>query len=142
MADQGIAAIPHHASTVAINSYLRDGITWTRFQTLAVLPRSEGGLAFFGAGGAAFQAFFGQAPIQLIEDRPECYDLFLAWLVPRSGKLRRLAELDLEQRRLTLPAAGVALSSLQNRGHWLRRVVESVLVHKALYLWFKIQKDH
>ena len=105
VADQGIAAIPHRESTVAIHSYLRNGITWTRLQALAVQPRAAGGCGLFVAGGRGMRDFFRQSPSALIEDRPECMDVFLAWLVPRTPKLRVLVERDPEQRKLSLPAA-------------------------------------
>ena len=90
VADAGIKAIPHTKATEAINTYLRDGVTWTRLKSLAMQTTREGG-AGLRMSVRSIEEFFGKAPVQLIPDRPECMVLFLSWLLPRSEKLAILA---------------------------------------------------
>ena len=47
---------------------------------------------------------------------------------------------DLTQRQLDLPAAALALNSLQDRGHFLRRHVDVIMLSKGLFLWYQAQK--
>ena len=141
VADQGIAAIPHHASTAAICTYLCDGVTWTRLRAIAVQAPSAGGVGMFRPQSRAEQDFFRTAPPSLIEDRPECVTKFLAWLLPRHERLRALAEKDMTQRNLVFASAPLALASLQSREHFFLRHVYVIMIRKGLYLWYCNQKE-
>ena len=132
VANAGLQEIPHQAATEAICTYLRDGVTWTRLHAIATQMRN------FGV--RAMEEFFRTSPPALIEDRPECVVVFLAWLLPRHERLAELAQIDMQQRDLKFAAAATALASLQNRSHVLRRHVDAVMLHKTLYLWYANQK--
>ena len=66
---------------------------------------------------------------------------FLRWLVPRHEKLHALVARDLEQRQLDPARSGVAVATLANRDHLLRRHIDLVMVSKGLYLWYAAQKE-
>ena len=95
----------------------------------------------FAHGSRAAELFFGNAPPSIIEDRPETAYLFLRWLLPRHEKLHTLVARDLEQRQLDPARSGVAVATLANRDHLLRRHIDLVMVSKGLYLWYAAQKE-
>lgn len=141
VADQGLIAIPHWKATQSVCTYLRDGITWSRLQAIATQGHHDGGLGFFRSGSQAAASFFDLAPPSIIEDRPETAYLFLRWLLPRHEKLLTLAARDFEQRQLDPATSGAVLATLGDRGHYLRRHVDMIMLSKGLYLWYATQKQ-
>ena len=134
VANAGIEQCGHHRETEAICTYLRDGITWSRLESIATQPEEQGGLGMMEPQSHEARTFFETAPPSLIEDRPECVVVFLKWLLPRHKRLAKLAARDLEQRDLEIRAAPIALTSLRETTHFLRRHVDMIMVSKAARL--------
>ena len=74
--DAGIRSVEeagHGKGTIAINTYLRDGLTWSRLAAIATLPEAAGGLALMRPRSREYRDVFDKAPPGIIEDRPETY---------------------------------------------------------------------
>ena len=99
----------------AIHTYLHDGVTWTSLQAISVQSREDGGLQMYVLNGERYVSFFGKSPPRMQDQRPELTKLFLQWLVPRFQDLAKLAEQDIQVRRLKLPQAAAALACLKSR---------------------------
>ena len=48
--DAGISEIPHMKNTQMLDTYLHDGITWSRLAAIAAQPRALGGLGLMAEG--------------------------------------------------------------------------------------------
>ena len=141
VADAGIREMVHSSHT-QINTYLRDGVTWSRLISIACQPVNRGGLGLLTNGSIEYRDFTAERPPKVLEDRPETDYEFLKWLIPRQKLLAKLVPHDVAARNLKMKPATVSAESLSNRTHCALRCVDAVLIHKALYLYykFKLQK--
>ncbi len=127
---------------LAIETYLRDGITWSRLKTIATAPPDRGGLALFAEDCQECHDFFKRAPPKIIDDRPETNAEFLEWLVKRQQVLAKLVARDLSQRNLSMPQAHQALASLSDAMDCVLRHIDLVLIKKGLYLFYLSKSCH
>jgi hypothetical protein len=137
MCDAGIDEMkPHGSSTIAISTYLREGITWTRLKAISVAAISAGGLALFAPQSIGFKKIFGTAPPTIIHMRPETHADFLVWLVPREAVLQRVCEKDFSQRTLQGSHHILAQSTLRSKRDLVMRRIDMVLLKRGLYLYY------
>ena len=135
VADAGVAEMGQHAEHLqAINTYLRDGVTWKRLRAIATQSVASGGLGLLQEGSRDCQALFGKAPPTLVDGRPECYWVFTKWLVPKQTLLAKMVAKDLETRDLKMKQAPVALASLTSRMECVLRHIDVVLLKRSLFL--------
>ena len=127
--------------TIALNSYLRDGVTWSRLAAIAVQDPEENGLGLFIEGSQAFADVFSSSPPRLIDERPQATLDFYRWLVKREPVLRRLISHDMRLRGLGGSDAQQALATITSNEDWARRRVDVVLFQKAMYM-FLLMKKH
>ena len=139
--DAGIRVM-HSKKVEAIETYVRDGITWSRLKTIATASLEHGGLALFAEASEESVNFFSRAPPKILEDRPETNAEFLEWLVPRQDVLAKLVAHDLSRRNLTMPQAQQALASLTDRMECVLRHIDLVLIKKGLYLFYLSKSCH
>ena len=143
--DAGIRSVEeagHGKGTIAINTYLRDGLTWSRLAAIATLPEAAGGLALMRPRSREYRDVFDKAPPGIIEDRPETYKDFLEWLVHREHTLKVLCNRDFEQRRLTGKEFRRAQESLNSRQAYLFRRIDVVLLQRGLSFYYHVKKHH
>jgi hypothetical protein len=124
----------------AIETYVRDGITWSRLKTIATGSLEHGCLALFAETSEEGVNFFNRAPPKILDDRPETNCFCLEWLLPRQDVLAKLVVHDLSRRNLTMPQAQQALASLTDRMDCVLRHIDLVLIKKGLYLYY-LSKD-
>jgi hypothetical protein len=135
--DAGLNAMgQQHKSLQLLNTYLRDGTTWSRLKAIAVSPVAAGGLALVIDGSMEYKRLFSVSPPRVMEERPETAAMFLEWLLPKQETLTKLVKADLQTRCLTSQAAATALETLGSRTDCLSRHVDYVLVKKGLFLFY------
>ena len=130
---------PHYKKSEALNRYLRRGITWSRLQTIAVLPVASGGLAMFTDGSRECVDFFKNAPPRLIEERPEATFDYMRWLITRQAQLAKLIKQDLDTRSLKGVDGRMGLETVSSLEDCILRHIDVVLMHKSLFLFHKIK---
>lgn len=81
-----------------------------------------------------FVAIFGQAPNNILENRPETASHFLGWLIHREETLEQCITKDLRDRNLS-DGAYRGLSSLQNPLGRVRRAIQYELLERTLYMY-------
>ena len=140
--DAGAAAMGKpHTELASISTYLRDGITWPRLQTLATRPIAAGGLGIMTEGTVQFKLIFNTQPPRLIDGRPEVTYYFLRWLIPKQDVLVKLVKHDLATRGLKMKQAAATLLTLQSRMQTVLRSIDVVMYHKGLFLFHYIKKN-
>ena len=131
VADQGLAEMGSlHDETKAISTYIHEGCTWHRFKSIAVQQLG------FVEGSPAFQALFRRAPPNNQDDRPATTCIFLQWLDERKHILGRVAKIDMDKRQLQSKHSKLAVPSLGSHERCILRRVASVLMNKALFLFY------
>ena len=130
----------HFKRTTSLNSYLRDGVTWTRLASIAVQPEAENGLALFAEESREFTDIFRSAPPKLIDERPQATLDFYRWLLPREGVIKKLVVQDMRLRNLSSAEAVTALSTITSTMDCALRRVYGVLMQKAMYMFVFIKK--
>ena len=140
VAAAGLAEMGREDDTLtSINTYLLDGITWSRLQQIATMPLAAGGLNLFQASSLAFKSVFSPSPPKMMEDRPECTAMFLEWLLPKQQTLATLINKDLSQRDLIKKSSKIAQRSLNSRQESILRYIDYVLLKKSLFLFYYIK---
>jgi hypothetical protein len=142
VADAGIDFMGTLSKDVlALNTYLHEGITWRRLQSIATQPLAAGGLALMRESSETFKSMFGVAPGSILDGRPETESHFLLWLIPRESTLVKCIERDLDDRSLA-DTAKTGLRTLQDPLGKVRRAISAELLERALYLfrWGKLHK--
>ena len=124
----------HHKHLKALNTYLFDGITYSRLQALATASAADGGLALMRDGSRAFKTLFVPMPPKMIDLRPEDTMEFLRWLIPREKVLAKLVQRDCETRDLSRTSANLGRDTLQKRSDALKRPIDAVLLHRCLHI--------
>ena len=124
----------------AIITYLHDGVTWMRLKAIAVKPHNQGGLGIMEENSRQYTSFFGKAPPTVMDERPETFACALEWLLPREHILRRLVIADFQTRDLKAQASVRAQSTLRSPKDRFFRRIAYVLVKKALFLFYLIEK--
>ena len=127
---------PHFKKGVALNTYLRQQITWSRLQAIAVQPKSSGGLGLFTATSAECRRVFGHAPPKLIDERPEATLDYNLWLVERQDVLTPLVAHDLASRSLEGTWGKDGLETLESLRDNICRRIDIVLMKKSLFLFY------
>ena len=125
---------------LALNNYLRDGVTWTRLQSIAVQPLHENGLNLFAEGSPEFNHMFRSPPPRLIYERPQATLDFFAWLVDREHVLKRLINHDMMLRGLTGTDAIQAHETINSARDCAFRRIDVVLMDKSLFMFYFIKK--
>ena len=131
---------PHGSHTVALNSYLRQGVTWSRLASIAVQPIAAGGLGLFTEGSRDFKAIFRSQPPRLIDERPEATVLWYEWLIPKQNVLAKLIACDLRSRNLQGTDGARGLKTLQTTRDCLCRSIDLVLMKKSMFLFYYVKK--
>ena len=141
VADQGLAASGDvYEAIKAISSYLHEGITWNRLKAISVKPELEGGIGVFNDGSEEFFAFFLPAPPKSMDERPDTTVAILGWLDRRPQILTRLVRHDIATRELQGKANKIARASLTNTTHQVMRRVLYIMLKKAMYVYYYIEK--
>ena len=139
--DAGTKAMgSHYKKTLALNNYLRDGVTWTRLAAIAVQPRDHDGLDLMVEGGHDYAFMFRSAPPKLLEERPQATLDFFKWLVRRESVLRLLVVKDMQLRALGGADATTALETITSNRDAILRRIDVVIMHKSLFMFFFIKK--
>ena len=122
--------------TSELCAYLNQGTTWSRLKAIATSTIAEGGLGLVQANGPQFKALFAEAPMTVLEDRPESAMRFLTWLRhgAREATLSQCAAQDLLQRTNLGPGAAKAVASLASREMRLKRGILGELLYRGLHL--------
>jgi hypothetical protein len=140
-ADAGLDQIlQHHKAMQALCTYLHEGITWRRLQSICCQPINAGGLHICGEASEQFHAVFGRAAGSILENRPESASHFLRWLIPREPVLSRCIAKDVEDRNLS-EGPKLAKQALEDPLGRVRRSIHYELLERALFL-FRWGKEH
>ena len=126
----------HMKDIKALCTYIFDGTTLLILQAIATKPIAEGGLNLMRYGSQQYKDMFEPLPPKMQDMRPELTMLFLKWLNKRERTLCLLVERDLAIRDLKMEQAAIGLATLQDRFAQLLRVVDTVLLHRGLYMFF------
>ena len=95
----GVSALGSvYVSTITLNNYLRDGVTWSRLASIAVQDPDHDGLGLFAEGSQEFAHVFGSSPPRLSDERPQATLDFYKWLIDRIPVLRLLIRADMRMR--------------------------------------------
>ena len=129
-----------HSRTVALNNYLRDGVTWSRLASIAVQDPEQDGLGLFAEGSQEFANIFGSSPPRLCDERPQATLDFYRWLMNREPILRLLINCDMRMRNLTGSDAVVALQTINSNEDWSLRRVNTVLLQKSMFMFLFMRK--
>ena len=135
--DENQALVGHEFGPLA--TYLNEGITWRRLQSLAVQSVANGGFGLFQEGSRAFKDVFAKAPCTILDGRPEVVKDFLEWLVPREEVLAQLVAKDVQDRGLAQDAQRTAVI-LNDKSFRVQRVIAYELLHRALYPYYCIKR--
>ena len=122
----------HHKHLKALNTYMFDGITYSRLQALATASGADGGLALMRDGSRAFKQLFVPMPPKMIDLRPEDTMEFLRWLIPRENVLAKLVKRDCETRDSSKTSSNLGRDTLQKRSDAFKRPIDAVLLHRCL----------
>ncbi len=125
-----------YAKTLALNTYLHEGITWSRLQGIACHSIEDGGLNLVRENSREWHRLFHKEPPKMMDQRPECTLLFLEWLIPVHSTLAKLAAHDIRTRDLQDPNAAIAVATLQSARDQAWRYIDCVMLHKSLYLFY------
>ena len=126
--------------TIALNTYLRDGVTWSRLASIAVQDEADNGLGLFQEYSREFTAIFRSAPPKLIDERPQATLDFYKWLIAREPVLKKVIVHDMRLRNLTSSESAAALETITSKLDWALRRIDTVLMQKAMYLFVFIKK--
>jgi hypothetical protein len=138
----GANKMPHYDDTKALNSYLRQGVTWSRLSSLAVQPVAAGGLAMFRENSPEHVAIFGTQPPKVIDDRPETDADWLDWLLPKQSVLVPLIEADLASRKLKGDDGQQGLSTLKDKRACMLRHIDLVMMKKSMFMYYWTKKHN
>ena len=137
----GVAAMgDFYQRSLALNNYLRDGVTWTRLQAIAVQHRDDHGLELFAEGSPEFLHIFSASPPRLIDERPQATLDYFQWLLPREHILKVLINQDMLLRGLTGADAVQAHETINSPRDCAFRRIDTVLMQKSLFMFFFIKK--
>ena len=125
---------------LALNNYLRDGVTWARLKAIAVQSREEEGLDLMDEGGHQFAFVFRNSPPRLIDERPQATLDFFKWLLPREHVLKLLISQDMRLRNLGGADAVTALETVNASKDAALRRIDTVLMHKSMYMFYFVKK--
>jgi hypothetical protein len=134
-ADAGLAEIDkYHKEVQALCTYIHDGITFKRLQTLACKSVVDGGLGLMREMSTEFVQTFGQAPGNMLDGRPETVSQFLGWTVLRWSKLAPLIAKDVDDRQLA-EGARIAAAMMVDPIARVTRAMHWELLDRSLFLY-------
>ena len=141
-ADAGLDEMGKWAKEAAsVCTYLHEGVTFRRLQSIACQPIATGGLALVREGSQDFLNAFRSSPPNMLENRPETNANFLGWLVKREGLLGRCIQKDVSDRSLGEAGQTAATAMADPLGR-VRRAVQYELMERALFLFLWGKKHH
>ena len=118
VARAGLGMMESRKAVDALETYLADGVTWTRLSAIATSTVHQGGIALMRYQSTLYKFVFGKSPPHIIDDRPETNVAFLEWLIPRERHILPCVEKDLEQRdwqQSNIPARSIHIEGSISR---------------------------
>ena len=141
VADQGITALGETKINLRNwQTYLLEGVTWTRLKAIAVQSERDGGLSLFPEHSPRFVKIFGTMPPKFLDGRPDTFVKFVRWSFSREGVLAQCMVKDLEVRIELKDETQGLIEAMRNRTRAAERAIAATVLQRGLYIFYHIRK--